>query len=552
MTAILHTSVQRHKIKKYSAHCVRVLMIALALSLKAACGQSSQASLDGFLTQNVSGSQLHLGALTLRYNDQTRCAMNELVRGTPFIRGIQIRQTPVKCSALSLTVGSYVHAIGSIEADANLTATEIESGRSWKGPQGHSASLLLRHWRYESYFSGGPFLGTLKGGAILEETPSEAYSAHGTILHLWINGFPLEVTNETKAYLALQGLTDHSIMLGSSAFVGGWTIASKSTPVVPPIASNFHPGTFVSYQGSRQDDKTLFATKLTLFSNRVTRKEKQFLSGVTPQIVEPNYVTHSPGSIQYKEGSAIKVIPYRGVQEYVQRIGMEVVPRFLKVLRASDLTEIRFRFYVVRPFENVRANQFVQIEGLDPTSIPKGSWGEMSPFVRPSDHILLDTVVTMPDGTILIPDSALSRLSNQAQLAFVLSAAVQSTVQRQAYIAARLMNAKGADFIPPKGISRLETQQAMRLSIRQMYTAGYDIREAPFAWSVELGEPATNPVMDATNLDEAIPWYAEYAFNYISHYYGDVDYSKLKRGEAEYQQFLKELRVADPEAFAGK
>ena len=47
-----------------------------------------------------------------------------------------------------------------------------------------------------------------------------------------------------------------------------------------------------------------------------------------------------------------------------------------------------------------------------------------------------------------------------------------------------------------------------------------------------------------------IPWYAAYAFNYISQYYKDVDYSKLKRGEAEYQQFLQELRKADPEAFA--
>ena len=46
-----------------------------------------------------------------------------------------------------------------------------------------------------------------------------------------------------------------------------------------------------------------------------------------------------------------------------------------------------------------------------------------------------------------------------------------------------------------------------------------------------------------------IPWYAAYAFNYISQYYKDVDYSKLKRGEAEYQQFLQELRKADPEAF---
>ena len=47
-----------------------------------------------------------------------------------------------------------------------------------------------------------------------------------------------------------------------------------------------------------------------------------------------------------------------------------------------------------------------------------------------------------------------------------------------------------------------------------------------------------------------MPWYVAHAFNSISQYYKDVDDSKLKRGRREYQQFLQELRNADPEAFA--
>ncbi len=61
-----------------------------------------------------------------------------------------------------------------------------------------------------------------------------------------------------------------------------------------------------------------------------------------------------------------------------------------------------------------------------------------------------------------------------------------------------------------------------------------------------------NPVINSKDPDKEIPWYAAYAFNYISQYYKDVDYSKLKRGRKEYQQFLEELRRADPGAFAGK
>ena len=95
-----------------------------------------------------------------------------------------------------------------------------------------------------------------------------------------------------------------------------------------------------------------------------------------------------------------------------------------------------------------------------------------------------------------------------------------------------------------------QNEQSIRIGIRQMYLAGYDIREAPYAWAVAQGKPVSNPVIDSKEPDKEIPWYAAYAFDYISKYYRDVDYSKLKRGEREYQQFLQELRKADPEAFA--
>ena len=66
---------------------------------------------------------------------------------------------------------------------------------------------------------------------------------------------------------------------------------------------------------------------------------------------------------------------------------------------------------------------------------------------------------------------------------------------------------------------------------------------------VAQGKPINNPLIDSKHPDKEIPWYAAYAFDYLSQYYQDVDYSKLKRGDAEYQQFLGELRKADPEAF---
>ncbi len=97
-----------------------------------------------------------------------------------------------------------------------------------------------------------------------------------------------------------------------------------------------------------------------------------------------------------------------------------------------------------------------------------------------------------------------------------------------------------------------EDEQGLRIGIHEMYLAGYDVREAPSAWAVAQGKPVENPVINHNDSDAAIPWYTAYAFNYISDYYSDIDYSKLKRGRAEYAQFLTELRQADPSAFDDK
>ncbi len=146
---------------------------------------------------------------------------------------------------------------------------------------------------------------------------------------------------------------------------------------------------------------------------------------------------------------------------------------------------------------------------------------------------------------IAIPLTTLERLDCEAQLAFILSYEISVVLQKHSYLARISL---GAD-VDQAAITISRYEQAMRLGIRQMYLAGYDIREAPFAWAVAQGKPINNPLIDSKHPDKEIPWYAAYAFDYLSQYYQDVDYSKLKRGDAEYQQFLGELRKADPEAF---
>jgi hypothetical protein len=80
-----------------------------------------------------------------------------------------------------------------------------------------------------------------------------------------------------------------------------------------------------------------------------------------------------------------------------------------------------------------------------------------------------------------------------------------------------------------------------------MYRAGYDIREAPYAWVKERGKAIKNPQQKGAPY--VSPGYAAYSFAFMSEFYPGEDYSKLKRGDAEYAQFLKQLRRSDPSAF---
>ena len=203
-----------------------------------------------------------------------------------------------------------------------------------------------------------------------------------------------------------------------------------------------------------------------------------------------------------------------------------MIPQFQAFLPQPDSTRIKLHFYAVRGTGMPLDSGMKGLAG--PTFLQRPSWDE--------------AVVSLPNGLIVVPSRTLANAKCNAQLASLLSYAVTAILQQNDF-QARPGIGRSADGAV---VAMAQYQSTMRIGIRQMYLAGYDIREAPFAWAVAQGKPVNNPVINSKNPDKEIPWYAAYAFNYISQYYKDVDYSKLKRGEAEYQEFLKELYKADP------
>jgi hypothetical protein len=516
-------------------------------------------SADGFITQ-ISGNILHMGVLSVQMQDATECSTYDTAYAA-WTHDLKIRKESVPCATLPLVVGTYVHVQGRRGESGVLKADTLALDDPWtvaKVQQTGWGPLRARQkpWlRKLSSLSGGPLNGKFAGGSFLQECPEGITSKNGTAVNVWINGFPLLATKSTALSMGTRSISSASMVRIATDNSGNMPVFPRlpsRIPVAFPATNSLIAGKFVAYKGKQRADGRMVAYSMDIFSGASLKSSIASLEVTKPQVIEPNYKAQTPGRISYGAGNAIEIIPNRAIQEYVRRIGTDLIPRYQRVMDDTDDQKIDFRFYVVRPFHNVDKNGFVQIDGTI-RQVSSAEWraGIRSPFVLPTGHALVNGIVEMPDGMILIPETFLNRLQSDAQLAFALSAAVQCIVQRLQSIAVAEMKPSFGNYgMPSVGIGYVESMLALRIGIRQMYLAGYDIREAPFAWAVAQGKPVNNPVIDSKHADKEIPWYAAYAFNYISQYYRDVDYSKLKRGEKDYQQFLQELRKADPEAFA--
>ncbi len=531
-----------------------VAVVALGFVLLAGSAQAE--TVDGFVTQ-MTGRVLQIGTVRVRLDDKTQCSKyDEGFAALTYDR--KMRRVSLPCTALILSVGSYVHVRGTPKDDGTFAADTLEMSDPWRVAKTHESTwkyLRLKPMlRLISSLSGGPLRGKLTGGSFLEEPIYIVKTKNETFASLWINGFPLQVTKSTALSMITRDIDRDSMVQIGTDHHGNLPVFPRlpnPVPVAFPASDHLTPGIFLAYRGTQQANGQIVAKSLIICPGVAPKPTLNGGDGPPPEVVEPDYEAHTPGSIRYRYGDAIQIVGDRNLQTYVRRVGTDLIPPYQQAIGSKNNQTPNIRFYVVRPFENSSKNAFVQIDGRI-RNIPSSEWrrGIRSPFVLPDDHTRIDGIVEMADGMILIPDTFLVKLHSEAELAFSLSIAVQSIVQQQEDIAVgAVKSGYGAYAMPAAGIGYLETMLALRLSIRQMYLAGYDIREAPFAWAVAQGKTVSNPVIDSKNPDQEIPWYAAYGFDYISKYYGDVDYSKLKRGEGEYAEFLGELRKGDPEAF---
>ncbi|MBW4040227.1 MAG: hypothetical protein HIU91_15470 [Acidobacteria bacterium] len=374
----------------------------------------------------------------------------------------------------------------------------------------------------------------------------------------WIDGYQMTVSKETK-------ICWHDMPLQFGSFLN-WAGQPISMPEMSSPCNNDPPNVssrlgWLQYQGTEKFD--YFTPSMTVTADRIDMWETESNGKIASQppakaAWRTLCASTDPHERRYPNEGPIDVVCDAKLNQFIEHVFTALLKPSAMAPDAPIATRKLPSFYIVRPF---RVSHNYAFEIIDGSRASCGSTGGNCMYRRPRTGSTVQEIAYAPDGSVLIPDTALIHLTNEAELAALLSYSAAATdqqfigqlfqVQRfKRHVLSLSYKASGRENSDETGqfISKINEAE-LRLGINKMYLAEYDIRYAPFAWAVEQGKQIKGPV-DQPN--KHMPWYATYAFNYISQLYPNVDYSKLKRGEVEYQEFLGELRKADPEAFAAK
>ena len=376
----------------------------------------------------------------------------------------------------------------------------------------------------------------------------------------WIDGYRMSVSKQTRICWHRKALQFGSV-LGRDAQPISAMDASSPCEIAAP--SSLAKRVWLQYTGVQEyldafkPEMKVVATRIDVWNGESDGNQTLAPQTAAMPMRQALCASTSEHQLLYPNEGPIDVVCDAKVNSYIESVFSALLKPAAIEADAPTANQETPSFYVVKPF-TVRHNfDFEAIDGVLSDAIIAGYGHPV--YERPHANSTVREIVYTPDGTVLITDTALAHLRNEAQCAALLSYSLAATYQN---LSARLFSvqhfkAKKMSFDSREnGTNNAQytgkfiwnlNEQVLRLGIRQMYLAGYDIRYAPFAWSVEQGKRIRGPA-DAPN--KHMSWYATYAFNAIDQLYPNVDYSKLKRGEAEYQQFLGELRQADPEAFA--
>jgi hypothetical protein len=343
----------------------------------------------------------------------------------------------------------------------------------------------------------------IEGAGLIEELPRVHKDGQGWSGTIWVNGYPLQLTPNTDL-LAEDG----------TAFP------------LDKAATNF----WVEYRAERQSDYSLKALSLKFSPLHIDAGEQKYRDRSEPEIEKPDYAKHIPGKVKWHLSWTLDILSDQTIQDYATAVGTRLIPEYQKDLPASDPTKITFRFYVVQR----------------PSKLKETS----------------NDASASPGGVVVVPDNVLVTLDNEAQLAALLSNCIATTIEREFYQHHSRIKAQRAlgwgglatiggvgggvligDAIATHDLMLEINERASRAGLRYMLHSGYDLREAPFAWTAAANKKVRNPEEAVGVVPSAL---TRSVMDDLRFDYDAVDYSQLKTNREAYHQMLAELRAAAP------
>jgi hypothetical protein len=285
--------------------------------------------------------------------------------------------------------------------------------------------------------------------------------------------------------------------------------------------------TWVSYEGTRQKDGTILAKKVQFTDNELTSGEARLWKSLSPQVKPSNYTSGKPGELKIQQVGKFKLIPSEQAQKYIQDLGNSLVPKFQRDLPGDDPQKIPFQFFLV---ENKEPNAFA-----------------------------------LANGTVIVHSGIMTLLENEAQLAAVvgheISHATEEHTYRQAQhkknvrtaiaIAGAIGAAYGGRAVADltnmtlaamrNGYSRSLENQADRVGLEYMVSAGYDPREAPRVWKVmalKLGDKPTNFFWSNHDNDATR---RSYLMPELKNNYADTNFESYRRDDDRFHSAVAAL-----------
>jgi hypothetical protein len=436
---------------------------------------------DGYVTNVASAHEFDVGSRHVVWNEKTQ---REVVYINHDPTGFL--STNIGPIDTDLHVGSHVHVEGVFDKrTGGFTATVIHTFPD-------SADSNKRK---------------LEGAGLIEESPQLHQDGQGWTGTVWIDGYPLQLTPQTK-------------------------LASEDGS--PFSADHIGTNVWVEYQATRRSDNSLLAASLRLSPLKIEENEKKFREKSEPEIEKPDYQHHVPGTLKWHWKWALDIVPDENIQNYVSGVGSRLIPQYQKDLPSAEPSKIDFRFYVVHR----------------PAKWKEALWTEA-----------MSDATASPGGVVIVPDNVLAALDNEAQLAAVLSNCIAITLERQIYNHRKSLAAHNdlgwaslfsgvyglplqiGNSIAYNNLMLQINEQASRIGLRYMLQNGYDIREAPFSWTIAANKKAENP--DEPNIPA--PPLARSLMSDLLLDYKATDYGALKTNREPYQQMLAQLHAAVPD-----